>query len=206
MFRVIAESASLNCDDLLIQLFQMVKQMQDNGMLDKIPGGMKLPPFFRPEMLSSLPQQQKITMVAQGINQEKERVIPMLQNLAAAQLGVIKIQDLSVEAYPSEGCECLARVDVSEMDTDKILDLLVEQVLKEEDIQEVLGEHYDQNLNMENIGFYLHGQNPATKEYLVLKIMSVGKKELMEKIVEFAAKQNVKIVMKNLRFLMKESA
>lgn len=205
MFRIVAEVQTLNADDLLVKLFDTMKRMQDEGMLDQLPGAMKLPPFFKPEMLKNLPQEQKLRMLAEGINREKGRLLPLLQNLAGTKIGPLQLQDFQVTAYPEPGCEASLRADVLRVDTDRILDLLITEFLKEEDLPEILGEHYDEKLNMENIAFYMHGQSEDTREYLMLRMMSVEKTALMQKLTELAAAQDVKAVMKNMRFLMKEN-
>lgn len=206
MFRISAEIASLDCDDALAQAFDTVKRMQSEGMLDNMPGGMKLPPFVNADFLKQLPQNQKMTMLAEGLNKEKARMIPMIQNVAAASFGQVIITDYLIETAGLKDCQVRVKLDVAQINPDAVLDRMIAEDLREEDIPAILGEHYDKNLNLENIGFYMHGQPAETKEYLAVKMMSVKKTDLMQKITEFAAGRNVKLSMGNLRFFLKEQA
>jgi len=204
MFRVSAEIESLNCDEVLIQVFDTVKRMQDEGMLDNMPAGMQIPPFISPDLLKRLPQNQKLSMLAEGLNKEKARVIPMIQNILSASLGQITLSDYEIEIKNQPECQLIIRAEISAMEPDSVMDRMITDYLQEEDIPILLGEHYDEKLNRENIGFYMHGQSSETKEYLTLKMMSEKKKDLMKKITEYAKNKDVQMTMKNLRFFLKE--
>ena len=58
---------------------------------------------------------------------------------------------------------------------------------------------------MENIDFFMKGQPDETKEYLIVKSMSVEKQKLMKMVEEFAASKEVQMELQTLRFFMKEA-
>lgn len=203
MFRIVLECKYINVDTVLGNLIDMVKRMQDEGLLNNLPGNMKIPSFVNASMFQSLADEQKLNLIATGINQEKGKVLPMLENLASAKIGAVELKDISMKCNNTAECMAAVQIDVEQMEEDKVLDLLIDEVLREEDIVEILGENYDPNLNMENIAFFMHGQPKETREYLALRTMSVEKRALMQKLEDFAKSKEVELTMANMRFLMK---
>ena len=97
----------------------------------------------------------------------------------------------------------MQELELREKLSDMTIDMLVEKVLQADHIPDVLQEQYEENITMENIGFYMHGQQPATKEYLVLKTMSVEKAGIMAMLENLAASKELVLNIKNIRFMLK---
>lgn len=205
MFRIIANCSEFDCDKLIERLFDMVKQMDEQGMLDKLPGGMKLPPFVNAKMLTMLPGPQKLALISKGLTQEKGRMLPVLQRLLGGVLGNVSIRDFDIQTEVAPDALVQFRLDVAKLDADQAIDLLIANVMQEKDIPEILGEHYDAQLSMENIGFYMHGQPEETKEYLVVRTMSVGRAKLMAYLEKMAQTQEVQMKISSMKFMIKET-
>ena len=67
-------------------------------------------------------------------------------------------------------------------------------------------DQYDAAITMENLDFFMKGQSDETKEYLVVKSMSIEKQKLMRMLEDFAASKEVEMKLENLRFFMKEAS
>ncbi len=202
MFRIVANCSQFDCDTLIEKLFEMVKQMDAQGMLKNLPGGMKLPPFVNAKMLTMLPQKQKLELLARGITEQKAQTLPALQRMLAGALGNVTVSDYDIRTDAGDAL-IQFRLDVTRMDADQAIDLLIANVMQEADIKEILGEHYDPQLTMDNIGFYMHGQPDDTKEYLVVRTMSVCREALIRQLTQMAAKQDVKLEISSMKFLMR---
>lgn len=204
MYRIMIECTNLNCDKFVIQMIENIKRMQQEGMLQNLPAGIKIPSFFNAGMYQALSQQQRLALVTQGINQEKKRLMPMLEKKLEPYIGKIVLSDMMMQTDVGAECEALFQLDVARTDSDKMIDLLVERVLEEKNIPEMLGQNYDHNLNTENIAYFMHGQNQETKEYLVLKTMSVEKSKVIEYVTQYALAKDIVVSIKNIKFMLKE--
>ena len=203
MFRIVLECSQFDCDKVLTNLLEMAKQMQNSGLLKHMPGEMKIPSFINASMITSLPESQKIQLIGDGLSKEKGRVMPMIEQAIARGFGRVQLLDFGISYVGQEDCKVKIRLDIGEMDYDKAIDLLTEKILQEEHISDVLQEQYEESITMENIGFYMHGQLPATKEYLVLKTMSVEKAGIMTMLENLASSKELVLEMKNIRFMLK---
>ena len=203
MFRIVLECSQFDCDKVLTNLLEMAKQMQNSGLLKHMPGEMKIPSFINASMITSLPESQKIQLIGDGLSKEKGRVMPMIEQAIARGFGRVQLLDFGISYVGQEDCKVKIRLDIGEMDYDKAIDLLTEKILQEEHISDVLQEQYEDRITMENIGFYMHGQLPATKEYLVLKTMSVEKAGIMTMLENLASSKELVLEMKNIRFMLK---
>lgn len=205
MFRIILECKTFNCDKLLGNIIDMVKQMQGSGLLKNIPGGMKIPSFIDASMFQNLPDSQKIPMFDQGLSKEKASILPMLENAVSQKLGRVHLLDFRIQYVGQPEVIAKIRVDVEIIDYDQVIDILVENYLEESSIEQILQEQYDAEITMENIDFFMKGQQDETKEYLIVKSMSVEKQKLMKMVEEFAASKEVQMELQTLRFFMKEA-
>ena len=203
MFRIVLECSQFDCDKVLTNLLEMAKQMQNSGLLKHMPGGMKIPSFINASMITSLPEAQKIQLIGDGLSKEKGRVMPMIEQAIARGFGRVQLLDFGISYVGQEDCKVKIRLDIGEMDYDKAIDLLTEKILQEEHISDVLQEQYEESITMENIGFYMHGQLPATKEYLVLKSMSVEIAGIMTMLENLASSKELTLNIKNIRFMLK---
>ena len=203
MFRIVLECSRFDCDKVLTNLLEMAKQMQNSGLLKHMPGGMKIPSFINASMITSLPEEQKIQLIGDGLAKEKGRVMPMIEQAIGAGFGRVQLRDFAISYVGQADCKVKIRLDIGEMDYDRAIDMLVEKVLQADHIPDVLQEQYEENITMENIGFYMHGQQDATKEYLVLKTMSVEKAGIMAMLENLAASKELVLNIKNIRFMLK---
>lgn len=199
MFRVILDVAEINYDDLLDQMIEMAKA--NPAML----GGFKLPPFFSGSMLKKLPQQQKNEMLIKAIESEKGKFLQSIQQMITVSLGPVILSDIGLKNSEKSVNGLSLRLDVARGDYDRVLELLTEKVIQEEDIKEILGDHFEDGLTMDNLLFYMKGQPEQTKEYLVVKTLSVKKAYLTEQLEQLATGKNVELKVNFMRFLFKES-
>lgn len=205
MFRIILECKTFNCDKMLGNIIDMIKQMQGSGLLKHLPGGMKIPDFVNASMFQNLPDAQKIPMFEQGLSKEKARILPMLENAVSDKLGKVHLLDFGIQYVGLPDIVAKIRVDAEVLDYNQVIDILTEQYLEESSIEQILQDQYDEAITMENIDFFMKGQSEETKEYLIVKSMSVEKQKLMKMLTEFAASKEVFMDIQNMRFLMKEA-
>ena len=90
MFRIVLECSRFDCDKVLTNLLEMAKQMQNSGLLKHMPGGMKIPSFINASMITSLPEEQKIQLIGDGLAKEKGRVMPMIEQAIGAGFGRVQ--------------------------------------------------------------------------------------------------------------------
>jgi hypothetical protein len=206
MFRIVLECKTFNCDKLLGNIIDMVKQMQGSGLLSKIPGAMKIPSFIDASMFQNLPDSQKIPMFEQGLSKEKARILPMLENALSEKIGKVHLLDFGIQYIGTENVVAKIRVDAEILDYNQVIDILVENYIEEASIEQILQDQYDETITMENMDFFMKGQSDETKEYLIVKSMSIEKQKLMRMLENFAESKEVEMKLENIRFFMRESS
>jgi len=204
MFRILAECSKVEVDDALSLAIEKVKEMQNSGQLSGIAGSIKIPDFINGGMLKMLPKDKKMELMEQSMHQEKSRIMAMLQPAISRVIGPVQILDFQMKAMPAAGLDATMRVDVEIQDADRVIDLITEKLIEECDLPEILGEHFEPSINMENIAFYMKGQPADTKEYLIVKSLSVKKAFLSRKMESIAADKQLGLSIAALRFMMKD--
>ena len=130
MFRIVLECSRFDCDKVLTNLLEMAKQMQNSGLLKHMPGGMKIPSFINASMITSLPEEQKIQLIGDGLAKEKGRVMPMIEQAIGAGFGRVQLRDFAISYVGQADCKVKIRQDIGEMDYDRAIDMLVEIIVE----------------------------------------------------------------------------
>ena len=166
-------------------------------------GGMKLPPFFNAGMLKMIPDAQKNAYLVQGISQGKDRIIPMLTAQISPLAGAVQIHDISASAPGRDGAALEISIEIADLDRARVIELICTKLLQQEDIPAILQEHYENSITMENLAFYMNGQQPATQEYLIVKSLSVRKQTLKGLIEAQAGQKGFPMQIAGLHFFYK---
>lgn len=196
MMKIVLAIGQINYDAFLENMLKAVKDHPEQL------GGVKLPPFSG-KLLKMIPAHKKNEMLAQAINDNKDKMLAQAETMLAPYTGPVKLNNLEIGCEKDGRDKMTVTLELSGYDLHYLIDHLLPKYYSEQTAPFMLGEDYSGSYELSVVSDYMKQQEPKQCQLLFAKSLSANRPYLIYLLENGARSRDIELTVNTIRFMVK---